>query len=351
MAAAQTTDLELAALRFPPFAPRWWLRNGHANTVYSFLRPRGLHLPVAHSDWVAVAPGVDLLLRSHWQPGPAPALLLVHGLEGSSEAGYMLTTAAFALAAGWHVVRMNVRGCGDSEARCDTLYNSGKSGDVAAALDWLASRPLVEGVALAGFSMGGNLALKCAGERGAAAPRLLAVAAVSPCLDLAACADALHRPVNYFYERRFLGNLIQRLRRHAARFPGRYPLQGLDQLASVRAFDDQITAPFTGYRDADDYYQRASAARVLDAITVPTLVLHAEDDPFIVITPASRALMAANPAIRFLATPRGGHCAFINRRRPREGVYWAEARVVQFCQAQLGLPAPARGPRPSTDIC
>ncbi|HVB39507.1 MAG TPA: alpha/beta fold hydrolase, partial [Terriglobales bacterium] len=206
----------------PPFAPSFWLRNGHANTVYSFLRPRGIRLPEAQADWISSAPGVDILVHSHWQANPAPALVLVHGLEGTSDAGYMLTTAALALGRGWHVLRMNVRGCGDSEPRCDTLYNSGTSEDVARVLAWTASQPMVTGVALGGFSMGGNLALKCAAELPAEA-RPRAVVAVSPCLDLAACALALHRKVNYFYEQRFLRSLKQRLRRHAARFPGRYP--------------------------------------------------------------------------------------------------------------------------------
>ncbi|MGH9475280.1 MAG: YheT family hydrolase [Terriglobales bacterium] len=326
-----------------PFSPPWWLRSGHANTIYSFLRPRRVRLPPAHSDWLPVGEGVDLLLRSHWQPGPAPALLLVHGLEGSSEAGYMLTTAALARARGFHVVRMNVRGCGDAENRCTSLYNSGMSGDVSAALSWLVGHPLVTEVALGGYSMGGNLVLKYAGECGERAPAALrAVTAVSPCLDLDACATALHRKVNYFYEQRFLVNLKHRLRRHAARFPGRYPVQKLDGLGSVRAFDDVFTGPFTGYRDAADYYERASAARVLAAIRVPTLVLHSEDDPFIVITPASRALMAANPAIQFRPTPHGGHCGFINARRGGEGVYWAENRVVEFCASSVFRPtAPA----------
>jgi predicted alpha/beta-fold hydrolase len=322
-----------------PLRPPWWLRNGHANTVYSFLRPRPVSLPPAHEDWILLAPAADaeLLIRSHWQPGPAPALLLIHGLEGSSEAGYMLTAAELFLRHGWHVARMNVRGCGDSEPRCATLYNSGLSHDVGAALAWLASRPQVLALALAGYSMGGNLALKFAGEAGRAertAPAALcAVAAISPCLDLAACADALHRKINYFYERRFLRNLERRLARHAARFPGRYPVERLRGLRSVRAFDDVFTAPFTGYRDADDYYQRASAARVLADIRLPTLVVHAEDDPFIRITPESRTALAANAAIAFLATPHGGHCGFIGSRQGGESVYWAEHRLLEFLQA------------------
>lgn len=330
----------------PPLRPPWWLRNGHTNTVYSFLRPRGVRLPPAQEDWIPLAPAADaaLLIRSHWQPRPAPAVLLIHGLEGSSEAGYMLTAAGLFLRQGWHVARMNVRGCGDSEMRCATLYNSGLSADVAAALAWLAARPGVTSLALAGYSMGGNLALKFAGEAGrgdlATPPALRAIAAVSPCLDLAACADALHRRVNYFYERRFLRHLARRLARHAARFPGRYPVARLRGLRSVRAFDDAFTAPFTGYRDADDYYQRASAARVLAAIRLPTLVVHAEDDPFIRITPASRAALAANPAIHFLATAHGGHCGFVGPRRNGEGVYWAEPRLLEFFRAAMAPAAP-----------
>jgi len=312
-----------------PFQPPWWLRNGHANTVYSFLRPRGVGLPEAHSDWIPAEAGTDLLLRSHWQPQAAPALLLVHGLEGSSEAGYMLTTAAKALERGLHVVRMNVRGCGEGEARCGTLYNSGMSGDVARAVEWVRTRPNVSRVALGGFSMGGNLVLKYLGENGAAAP-IAAAAAVSPCLDLGASADALHRKVNYFYEQRFLRSLKERLRRKAEHAPGVYPVEKLAGMGSVRAFDDAITAPFTGYRDADDYYYRASAARVLEEIRVPTLVLHSEDDPFIVITAESRAKLAANPAIRFRPTRHGGHCGFINSRRSGEGVYWAESRLAEL---------------------
>ncbi|HEY8055026.1 MAG TPA: alpha/beta fold hydrolase [Terriglobales bacterium] len=329
----------------PPFRPPWWLRNGHANTVYSFLRPRGVRLPPGQADWLPVGGGVELLLRSHWQPSAAPALLVVHGLEGSSEAGYMLTTARFGLEAGFHVIRMNVRGCGEAEARCPALYNSGLSGDVAAAVAWVAARPLVTAVALIGYSMGGNLVLKYAGECGGSPhAALTSVAAVSPCLDLDACATALHRKVNYFYERRFLAGLKRRLRRDAARHPGRYPVEKLDGMGSVREFDDIITGPFTGYRDADDYYQRASAARVLDAIRVPTLILHSEDDPFIVITAASRRACAANPAIRFEATAHGGHCAFINSRRAGAGIYWGEGRVVEFsraCQAAVGAADPA----------
>ena len=326
------------------YAPPLWLRSGHLNTVYSFLRPRRAVLSPAQDERLTVAPGVRLLLRCHWQPRPAPCLLLVHGLEGDSEAGYMQTMAAKALRRGWHAIRLNVRGCGASEPDSATLYNSGLSGDLAQAAAWAGAQPRVASLALCGFSMGGNTVLKYAGELGAGqwptVPALAACAAVSACLDLAPSADALHRRPCWPYERRFLWHLRRRVRRWQARTAAA-PQWTRRRYRSIRDFDDQVVAPLFGYRDAADYYFRASAARVLAHVRVPTFILHAEDDPFIVVTPESRALAAANPAVRFVATRYGGHCAFMNPRHPGDpDPYWAENRVLDFCAGVFG---PARG--------
>lgn len=284
-----------------------------------------------------MAPGVEVLLRAHWRAAPAPALLLLHGLEGDSDVGYMRTTAAKAWRRGWHAVRMNVRGCGASEPFSRTLYNSGLSEDFALAVAWVLAQPRVTGLAICGFSMGGNTVLKYLGEAGASAPPgLIAAAAVSACLDLGPCADAVHRPACRIYEDRFLRRLRARVRRMEARHPDRLPVRNLGAIRSIRQYDDVIMAPRFGYRDAADYYQRASAARVLSSIARPTLVLHAEDDPFIVITAASRSLLAQNPAIRFLPTRYGGHCAFLNPHAPGEDSFWAENRVLDFCTAVQG---------------
>lgn len=320
-------------IHFPPYTPPRWLRNGHVNTIYSFLRRRTIELPQAEAHWVRVAEGVDVLIKLHRRPHSAPILILVHGLEGSSEAGYMMTTATKAWQRGWHVARMNVRNCGESEERCDVLYNSGLSGDVARVLAWALAQSQVSAAGLCGFSMGGNLVLKYLGEAGSEAPaELIAAVAISPCLDLSPSADALHRKANWIYEQRFLLNLKARIRRKAQRRPELgLPLHRLNEIQSVRAFDDIITAPFTGYRDAEDYYQKASASRVIEHVRVPALILHAEDDPFIVITSASRLKIAGNPAVTFVSTPHGGHCAFINRQQTDEDVYWAENRAVEFC--------------------
>ncbi len=321
---------------FPDYQPPRWLRQGHINTIYSYLRPRRLHPPEPECCWLKVEDGVELLLEVNWAgEAKAPALLLIHGLEGDSRVGYMQSLAAKAHGRGWHAVRMNVRGCGASELRCQTLYNSGLSQDLLRALEWTAAQPRVHEVFLAGYSMGGNTVLKLLGELGAAAPPSLAAAGVvSACLDLAPSADALHQPANRLYEWRFLRRLRRKARARAARHPALYRMPRLDEIRSIRDFDDRVTAPHMGYRDAVDYYERASATRVLERIRVPTLILHAEDDPFIIVTGESRRRIAANPALRWLAPRHGGHCGFMQPANDREDAYWAENRLLDFFENQ-----------------
>jgi predicted alpha/beta-fold hydrolase len=251
--------------------------------------------------------------------------------------------AARAWAAGMNVVRMNMRNCGGSEALTPTLYHSGRSDDVGAVVRHFTERFGLERVALVGYSMGGNLVLKHAGEWGARAP-LLAVATVCPAIDLAAGADALHEPANRIYERHFLRGLMRRIRLKAAIFPDLYQLSGIGPIRSIREFDHKIVARYCGFRDADDYYYRAASARVIDQVSVPTLVLVAKDDPFICLFAETRARILANPCIGFVESRHGGHCAFLSRHSA-EGVHWAEATVVRFLQAvdagTFGCAAPA----------
>ncbi len=323
----------------PPYLPPRWLRHGHINTIYSYLRPRRLQPPAPEAHWLAAEEGVELLLECNWQAAPAPALLLLHGLEGDSRVGYMQSLAAKALARGWHAVRMNVRGCGASDARCRTLYNSGLSQDLLRAAEWTAARPGVAGLFLAGYSMGGNTVLKLLGERGAEGIRgLLAAGVVSACLDLAPSADALHRPANRVYEWRFLRRLRRKARARAARHPQLYRMPRLESIRSIRDFDDRVTAPHMGYAGAADYYDRASAARVLERIAAPALIIHAEDDPFIVLTEESRRRIAANPALTLLAPRHGGHCGFMQPANGAEDAYWAENRLLQFFAAHVIQP-------------
>jgi predicted alpha/beta-fold hydrolase len=227
-----------------PFRPRRWLGGGHVQTVASFLMSRRIHLPVAEERLIEVAPGIKVRCWCHWQEGRARAmtLIVVHGLEGSSESQYMTGVARNGLAAGMNVVRMNQRNCGGMDYCAPTLYNSSLSGDVAAVARSVIENDGVSRFALVGFSMGGNLVLKCAGEWGSQGPpEFKVVAAVCPAMDLAASADALHERANRIYEWYFLMQLFRRMRTKAKFFPKDFDVRRLRGVTSLRLFDDRVT--------------------------------------------------------------------------------------------------------------
>jgi predicted alpha/beta-fold hydrolase len=323
------------------FVPPTLLRNAHLMTIACAFWPRRYPALASTSPReFEVEVGSRIRAECHWQLEPRrhPTLVLVHGLEGSSGSGYVLSAADQALRQGFNVLRLNQRNCGGTEHLTPTLYNSGLSGDVRAVVLELIERDGLAEVFAAGFSMGGNLVLKMAGEMGSGAPpELRAVAAVSPAIDLAACADAVGETRNFLYERHFVRSLKQRMRQKARLFPERYPLDGLDRVRSVREFDEVITARFCGFRDADDYYTRSSARRVLAAISVPTLILAAQDDPMVPFVSFSDPAIAANPHITLVGPRYGGHCGFLSRGSDGER-FWAEARIVEFCldHSQIG---------------
>jgi uncharacterized protein len=282
--------------------------------------------------------GSRVLCHCHWQPEEDRAsrltVILVHGLEGSSSSRYIQGVSARAWAAGFNVVRMNMRNCCDTEELTPTLYHSGLSSDVGAVIEYFEARFGLEKVALIGYSMGGNLVLKLAGEWGGRAP-LAAVATVCPVIDLAPSADALHGPANRIYEYRFLRGLMRRYRRKAALHTDRYLANVQGPVRSLREFDDKIVARYCGFRNADDYYYRAAAARVVHRIAVPTLVLLAKDDPFIRLLPETRVRLQANPHISFIETEHGGHCAFLSQDRGDE-IHWAEATLIRYLRSVIG---------------
>ena len=323
------------------FVPPALLRNAHLMTIASAFWPRRYPALASMSPReFEVEPGTRIRAECHWQSEPQrhPTLVVVHGLEGSSRSGYMLGTANQAVQQGFSVLRLNQRNCGGTEQLTPTLYNSGLSGDLRAAVMELIERDALAEVFVAGFSMGGNLALKMAGEMAAAAPaQVRGVVAVCPAIDLAVCADAVGEPRNFIYERHFVRSLKKRMQRKARLFPERYPLDGLGRVRSVREFDDVITARFCGFRDADDYYARSSARRVLAGIAVPTLIIAAQDDPMVPFSSFDDPAIRANPHITLLAPRYGGHCGFVARTKGPER-FWAEARIVEFCakHSQIG---------------
>ena len=320
------------------FVPHRGLSNGHLQTIVGNFLPRPTFRLPATAELVSVDPSDSsrVLCHCHWQPDPAACLtlVLVHGLEGSSDSRYIRGVAGRAWVAGCNVVRMNMRNCGGTEALTPTLYHSGLSGDVAAVVRHFAAGHALQRVALVGYSMGGNLVLKMAGEWGRQMP-LCAVAAVCPAIDLAAGSDALHEPANRIYEWKFLRGLMARLRRKARLFPHIYDGAKVGPVRSLREFDGKVLARYSEFRDADDYYYRAASARVVDRIAVPTLILRALDDPFIRLVAETRGKLLANPSIDLVETRHGGHCGYLGRDRGEE-IHWAEAAVLRYLLSVAG---------------
>jgi predicted alpha/beta-fold hydrolase len=318
------------------FHPRF--TGGHKQTLYAWAKPRRFpRLPDPAERLFQVAPDAQVLAHCHWHERPQehPTFILLHGLEGSSRAHYMAGIADKAWAAGWNVVRLNQRNCGGTEHLSRGLYHSGLTSDPLFVLRELIEQDGLRAIAFAGYSLGGNLALKLAGELAEAAPpELKAICAVSPTMDLGLCVAALERRANLAYEFNFVRNLKARMRRKAAAHPGLFSLEALSRVWTVRQFDEAYTAPHHGFRDATDYYHRASAMRVIDRIAVPTLILTAENDPFVPSGPFRTAAVTGNPHVTVVITKEGGHCAFVERGDGSgyDG-YWAEREIVRFASA------------------
>src|ERR1700735_3356021 len=320
------------------FVPHKTFRNPHLMTIAANFWPRKFpRLNKSVSRLFEVEPGTQIRGECHWQKNlqAHPTLVLLHGLEGSSESGYMLGTAEKAFVAGFNAIRLNQRNCGGTEKLTRTLYHSGLSGDIRAVLLELIERDGLPEIFAAGFSMGGNLVLKMAGELGDAAPAAVrGFVAIAPAFELAACANALAERRNVVYQTHFVRRLKKRMQRKAELFPHHY---GTDQVGeamrrvrSVRDFDETITARFCGFTGADDYYERSSARQFVGAIRKPTLILTAQDDPFVPFETFEHEALTKNSFITLVAPRHGGHCAFISDR-PGPERFWAEARIVEFC--------------------
>ncbi|HYE85291.1 MAG TPA: alpha/beta fold hydrolase [Vicinamibacterales bacterium] len=314
-------------------------------TLYAWAKRRALAaLPMAESRYFDVAPDARVLAHCNWQPdrAAAPTLLALHGLEGSSEAHYMRGLADKAFCAGFNVVRLNQRNCGGTEHLSRGLYHSGLTADPRCVLDELKSRDGLSRFAVAGYSLGGNITMKLAGELGADDfPEVRAFAAVSPVIELEACMQAIERRENRIYEWNFCRNLQRRMRRKSKHFPDLFNLDGLWRVWSIRAFDDRYTAPHHGYQGASDYYHRASAMRVIDRVARPSLILSAADDPFVPPHIFEAPAVRNNPHIRTVITPNGGHCAFVEPPGAAASAasnydgYYAEQVIVQFLKENV----------------
>jgi len=279
-------------------------------------------------------PGTQVLVEETRPEGePRGEVLLMHGLEGSSRSGYMISMALALAKSGFVAHRVNMRSCGGTEHLTSTLYHSGLTADLRVLLESFRAQgrgPLF----LTGYSLGGNVVLKLAGEMGKDAQRLVAgVCAVSTPIDLHACVRAIGRPSNRIYERRFVKRLCDRYRRRHASAPERFPLEGIERVRTIFDFDDRFTAKAFGFGDAPNYYRTQSSLGFLSNIQVPTLLVQAQDDPMIPFEIFNGQEIRSNPNLTLVATERGGHLGFIARDLPR---FWVDEVLTDWISTQAG---------------
>jgi uncharacterized protein len=313
-----------------PFNPL--LRNPHILTILANFARRRLdtaRFPVVEKLY-RTDPEAQVLVHEQRPCGEAQGeIIMVHGLEGSSGAGYIRSMSQLALENGFAVHRANMRSCGGTESLCKTMYHAGLTSDTLSLVREIREqhrRPIY----LIGYSLGGNVSLKLAGELGTKANGLLdAVIAISTPIDLAASVRQMSRLENRIYESRFVSRLKQRIRRRALSLPGIYDTSLLDKCSTVYEFDDKITAPFFGFGTADNYYATQSSNQYLDRIRIPTLLIQAKDDPLIPFEIFDHPGIRDNPNIRLVAVEHGGHLGFLANRAPR---FWVDRVVLRWLE-------------------
>ena len=306
----------------PSFHP--FFRNAHLSTLAANFWKRPVtedRFPLTRRLYRTAA-DVEVAVDEQAPAGePVARLMIIHGLEGSSESGYMQSLSAELLPAGYAIHRFNMRSCGGTEHLSSTNYHAGQTSDALAVLREI--RQSWQGpLFLVGFSLGGNVSLKLVGELGADAIGLVdGVCSVSTPIDLAACATALEAPGNFIYANRFLVRLKDRIRRRHQAYPDRYDIGPLAGVRSIRQFDDAYTAKLFGFGTAANYFATQSSNQFLSAIRIPTLMIQAQDDPLIPFEVYNYPAIQSNPNIRLIATDHGGHVGFIARSQPR---FWID---------------------------
>ena len=315
----------------PDFKPL--LRNPHLSTIAGNFWRRALdeaRYPVTRKLYQVDRQTTILSLEQQPTEPARAQIVFLHGLEGSAEAGYIKSFAQESLERGFGVHRLNLRTCGGTESLCETMYHSGLTSDVLFILGALKER-WRQPVFVIGFSLGGNVALKLAGELGEA-QILSGVCAVSPPIDLAACVRAIDKRSNILYARRFLDRLRKRIERKSRLAPHLYSSDGLRTVKTIWQFDDRYTAPLFGFGTAANYYATQSASSFLDAIRVPTLVITAEDDPLVPFEIFRHPAFQRNSSLRLVATKHGGHLGFLSRSKPR---FWIDSFALNWIEEVL----------------
>lgn len=313
-----------------------WLKNPHLQTVGSVLVPRAMKIIPSKNRLFRLTDGSQLVAECSWQAQKTAVatVIILPGLNGSTVSSYIRGTAAKAYGKGLNVVRLNLRNGGGSEKYSKTLLHAGQSDDLKCVIRELVSEDGLPKIGLIGFSFGGNICLKAVGEWGEAIPKqVIGAVGISPLIDLAATADSIDHHAPAVYRWQLLRGLKSSLRKRARLFPGEYSVSGLKAVKKFRDYDN-FTALYNGFTDADDYYAHVSAKPLLPQITIPTLLIHADDDAVI---PLNSFMGITNGSINLFDTHGGGHGGFIGQNRNGDpDLHWAENRAVEFILNQAG---------------
>ena len=321
------------------YSPAWWLPGAHAQTLWGKLGRREPLQPTVMERWdTPDGDFLDIHRLEASSPSPAARLLILHGLEGTIRSHYAQALLGDAHSRGWDADMLIFRSCGAEMNRTRRFYHSGETTDLAFVIRRLLQEHPEQSLVLAGVSLGGNVLLKYLGEQGSElAPQVKAAAAISVPFDLARSSKHINQGFAKVYQRHFLRSLRQKALGKLERFPDLIPRDRLAAMRTMADFDNVITAPLHGFRDADDYYTRSSSIGWIGRISIPTLLLSAVDDPFLppAVLDQVRAEAMRNPVLELEFQRHGGHAGFIGGNNPFHPRYYAERRACDFLADHL----------------
>lgn len=314
------------------FLPAWWIRGAHLQTLWGKLARKLPPAPVETELWTA-PDGEELEIHRLKSSPHDPTLVLLHGLEGSVRSHYAQGLLWQAHRRGWNANLLIFRSCGSVESRVPRMYHSGETTDIAWVVDKLIAENPSSQIALAGVSLGGNVLLKYLGEKGSAvAPQIRSAVAISVPFDLEKSSRIIDQGFSRVYQWHFMRTLRRKARAKLAQYPSLADATRVETARTMFDYDDAMTAPVHGFQGASDYYTRSSSIHWIASIAVPTLLLSAEDDPFlpaaVLQEVAQRAAGNSNLTVEF--HPHGGHVGFIAGNNPLHPVYYAEQRAAEF---------------------
>jgi uncharacterized protein len=326
------------------YSPAWWIPGGHLQTLWGKLFRRQPPAPTVLERWDTPDGDFVELHRLPAEPG-APRVLFLHGLEGTVRSHYAQGLLNEAARRGWGADLLIFRSCGSEMNRARRFYHSGETTDTAFVLERISREFPTSPLAAAGVSLGGNVLLKFLGERGSdLPPQLKAAAAISVPFDLSRSSQRINRGLSRLYQRFFMDSLRRKAREKAVRFPDLAPASRIAGLRTLEDFDNLITGPLHGFRNAQDYYERSSSLPWLGRIRLSTLLLNAVDDPMLPpeVLDEVREVARQNPALHLEFVGHGGHAGFIAGSVPWRPFYYAEYRVGEFFAEQFGRASATR---------